>query len=184
MNASALLLSLGLAVFAALLCWALSLVFRAHAWVDRLWAVVPLLYVGGFAMASFGSHSRLNLMAAVAGAWGLWLILRPARQGGDAPGAEDGRWTTLRPRTRLPFNAAVLSGIVGACQYLALWMVAVPAWTVYQGPGALHGGDLGLALLLLLVFSASYVTDLQLRAVDRIQRRLAANRGATRESGG
>jgi len=181
---SELLVSAGLAASAALLCWALSLVFRAHAWVDRLWSIVPLLYIGGFAMASFGSHSRLNLMTAVAGAWGLWLILRPARQGGDAPGAEDGRWTMLRPRTRLPFNAAVLSGIVGACQYLALWMVAVPAWTVYQGPGALRGGDLGLALLLLLVFSASYVTDLQLRAVDRIQRRLAANRGATRESGG
>ena len=44
-----LLVPLSLCAVAFGLCWVLSLLFREYSWVDRLWSIIPAVYVGTFA---------------------------------------------------------------------------------------------------------------------------------------
>lgn len=43
---------------AAAFCWVASLVTRDHSWVDRLWSVVPVVYVWIFAGAAGSGDAR------------------------------------------------------------------------------------------------------------------------------
>jgi steroid 5-alpha reductase family enzyme len=79
-------------------CWAISLYTREFSWVDRLWSIVPIVYVAWFAWAAGGGDPRLNLMAFLVAAWGARLTFNFARKGGYARGGEDYRWAELRRR--------------------------------------------------------------------------------------
>jgi len=171
---AALLPSLGLAASAALLCWALSLVFREYSWVDRLWSIVPPLYVGSFALAAAGGDPRLNLMTALTGLWGVRLTLNYARKGGYAPGGEDYRWQILRARMH-PWQWQLFNaGFIAGYQHLLLWLIALPAWTVYQHPTPMGGGDVGLAALFLVLLGGEFVADQQQWDFHQAKRQRAA----------
>ena len=45
----------GIAAGVAVLAWVLSLVTREYSWVDRIWSIVPVVYVAVFAGAAHGS---------------------------------------------------------------------------------------------------------------------------------
>src|SRR6478735_12500909 len=77
--------------------WVASLLTREYSWVDRIWSVVPVVYVWVFAVAS-GFDARLVLMAALVTAWGIRLTYNFARKGGYRAGGEDYRWAVLRER--------------------------------------------------------------------------------------
>lgn len=114
------------------LCLVLSWIFQEFSWVDRIWSIVPPVYVATFAANADWSDARLNLMTALTTLWGLRLTLNYARKGGYAPGGEDYRWRVLR--SRMPrwawelFNVGFISGY----QNFLLLLLAMPAWLAWQ----------------------------------------------------
>ena len=78
--------------------WLLSVVTREYSWVDRIWSLVPIVYVAVFAGAAHFGDARLDVMLALVAAWGARLTFNFARKGGYARGGEDYRWAVLRAR--------------------------------------------------------------------------------------
>ncbi|RQP12752.1 MAG: DUF1295 domain-containing protein [Microbacteriaceae bacterium] len=78
-------------------CWIASLVTKDTSWVDRLWSIVPVVYVWVFAAGSGLSDPRLVVMAVLVTLWGARLTFNFARKGGYS-GMEDYRWAILRER--------------------------------------------------------------------------------------
>lgn len=82
---SPLVVVLIVAAIAAAFCWIASLVTKDTSWVDRLWSVVPVVYVWIFAAAGLaggGDATRLVVMAVLVTAWGARLTFNFARKGG------------------------------------------------------------------------------------------------------
>jgi steroid 5-alpha reductase family enzyme len=92
-----LLVVIAVAGAVAAFCWVASLVSRDHSWVDRLWSIVPVVYVWIFAGAAGFGDARLNIMAGLVTLWGARLTYNFARKGGYT-GVEDYRWPILRER--------------------------------------------------------------------------------------
>jgi len=79
---------------AAAFCWITSLITHETSWIDRLWSIVPVVYVWIFAGAALTSGvdaTRLIVMAVLVTAWGARLTFNFARKGGYT-GMEDYRW--------------------------------------------------------------------------------------------
>src|ERR1700712_1395543 len=92
-------------VFVALVisafCWVASLITKDTSWVDRIWSIVPVVYVWIFAIAAGLRDPRLDVMAVLVTLWGGRLSFNYARKGdsGGVGGAhEDYRWSVLRGR--------------------------------------------------------------------------------------
>lgn len=141
----------------ALTCWVLSLITKEYSWVDRLWSIVPALYVAYFAYAD-GFSPRSVILALLTSAWGARLTFNFARKGGYAilfgrGGGEDYRWEELRkgmsPAAFQLFNVTFIAGY----QHLLLLLISLPAWAAIGG-GPLNALDalaaLGFVFLLVL----------------------------------
>jgi steroid 5-alpha reductase family enzyme len=63
-------------------CWIASLLTRDTSWVDRIWSVVPVVYVWIIAGASGFTDPRLLVMAVLVTLWGARLTFNFARKGG------------------------------------------------------------------------------------------------------
>jgi steroid 5-alpha reductase family enzyme len=156
-----LVLPLSLCAGAFGLCWVLSLVFREYSWVDRLWSIIPPVYVGTLAYAAGGQDVRLNLMTALTALWGARLTFNYARKGGYAPGGEDYRWGILKARMK-PWQWQLFNvGFIAGYQNLLLLLIALPAWTAYQHPTPVGPLDLALAALFLALLLGEFVADQQ-----------------------
>ena len=81
----------------AFACWLASVLTKEHSWVDRLWSIIPPVYVTIFAIGAGAFDARLALMTALAWLWGARLTFNFARKGGYT-GMEDYRWAILRAR--------------------------------------------------------------------------------------
>ena len=129
--------------------WVASLVTREYSWVDRIWSVVPVVYVWVFAVSS-GFDARLVLMAALVTAWGIRLTFNFARKGGYRAGGEDYRWAVLRermsPRAYQLFNLFFIS----IYQNVLILLFCLPAATVFESGGSPIGvWDLVLSVVFL-----------------------------------
>ena len=62
--------------------WITSLITHEHSWVDRLWSIVPVVYVWIFAGFAGLADARLNVMAVLVTLWGARLTFNFARKGG------------------------------------------------------------------------------------------------------
>ena len=54
-------------------CWVASLITKDTSWVDRIWSIVPVVYVWIFAAAALvegANATRLVVMALLVTAWG------------------------------------------------------------------------------------------------------------------
>jgi steroid 5-alpha reductase family enzyme len=115
----------------AAVCWLLSVITREYSWVDRVWSITPVAYVGYFAWAS-GWTPRLVLLAVLVACWGARLTFNYARKGGYAPGGEDYRWAALQkgmsPKAFAVFNLLFIAGF----QNLLLLLLSLPAWAAAQ----------------------------------------------------
>jgi steroid 5-alpha reductase family enzyme len=113
-----------------LFVWVASLISHDNSWVDRLWSVVPVVYVWIFAAFAGLSDPRLDVMAALVTIWGARLTFNFARKGGYS-GVEDYRWAVLRarmPRWQFEiFNFFFIS----LYQNVILLLIALPALTAY-----------------------------------------------------
>ena len=150
--------------FAAVACacaWIPSLITGDTSWVDRMWSIVPIIYVWVFASYAHLRNPRLDVMAALVTVWGVRLTYNFARKGGYS-GVEDYRWAVLRASMRSwQFQLFNLFFIV-LYQNALLVLIALPAWTAYQHRSTSFGAiDALLSVLFLLFTVGETVADQQ-----------------------
>lgn len=144
------------------LCWLLSVLTREYSWVDRLWSIMPPVYVGIYAFATSFRDPRLVLMAALTALWGARLTFNYARKGGYARGGEDYRWVELRKRMA-PWQYQVFNFFfIAGFQNALLFALTLPAWSAFEHRGAPLGiVDVALAALFLLLLAGETIADQQ-----------------------
>lgn len=88
-------------LIAAGLCFVVSTISKNYSQVDKLWSVIPIVYVWVTAWRG-GFEDRLLLMAVLVTIWGVRLTYNFARRGGYSwkfwEGEEDYRWAVLRAK--------------------------------------------------------------------------------------
>src|SRR3954447_11920553 len=131
-----LLLVLVVAALSCLFCWVASLVTKDTSWVDRIWSVVPVVYVWIFAISGIVAGrdaARLIVMAVLVTAWGARLTFNFARKGGYS-GMEDYRWAILRGRMK-PWQFQVFNLLfIVLYQNALLVLIPLPAYIAWQHP--------------------------------------------------
>jgi len=146
----------------AFACWLLSVLTREYSWVDRLWSVVPPLYVAWFAYQDGFSNTRLVVMTVLATLWGARLTYNFARKGGYAAGGEDYRWAELRKRMSPAQYQAFNFFFIAGFQQALLFALTLPAWVALMHSTTPFGvTDLMLTLLFLLLLAGETVADEQ-----------------------
>ena len=121
-------------IFAAscLVTWVLSLLTKEYSWVDRIWSIIPVVYVWVFAAAAGFADTRLTVMAVLVTLWGARLTFNFARKGGYAPGGQDYRWVILRSRMK-PWQFALFDlFFISMYQNVLLLLITLPAFTALQ----------------------------------------------------
>lgn len=158
---SPLLLAVFVAAAACAFAWIASLATGDTSWVDRMWSIVPVIYVWVFAAKANLDNARLDVVAALITVWGARLTFNFARKGGYS-GVEDYRWAVLRSSMRpWQFQLFNLFFIV-LYQNALLVLITLPAWTTYQHRSTAFGPiDLVLTLLFLLFTVGETVADQQ-----------------------
>lgn len=143
-----------------LFTWITSLITREHSWVDRLWSIVPVVYVWIFAGFTGLSDPRLVVMAVLVTLWGARLTFNFARKGGYT-GTEDYRWPVLRARmSRWQFELFNLFFIV-LYQNAILVLITLPALTAYENQTPFGILDAVVATLFLGLLIGETVADQQ-----------------------
>ncbi|WP_213816326.1 DUF1295 domain-containing protein [Glaciihabitans sp. dw_435] len=148
-----LLLVVYIAAAVCVFAWVASLISHDHSWVDRIWSIVPVVYVWVFAASAGLSDPRLNVLAVIVTLWGARLTFNFARRGGYT-GTEDYRWAILRARmSRWQFELFNLFFIV-IYQNFILVAITLPAYTAYLNRGTPFGFLDGLLAVIFLAFLA------------------------------
>jgi len=157
-----------MALGAALLCFTVSTATGNCSQVDKLWSVLPIIYV--WYMAYKGNFdARLNLMAILATIWGARLTYNFSRRGAYSwkfwSGEEDYRWAVLRENPALKgkvkwtlFNLFFIS----LYQNALILTFTLPMLILFKSPGtAISVGEIGLAILFILFVVMETVADQQ-----------------------
>ena len=152
---------LGIAAAVSLFTWVASLITRDYSWVDRIWSIVPIVYVAAFWAATGFSDPRLTIMTVLVALWGARLTFNFARKGGYN-GVEDYRWPILRERmSPAQFQVFNLLFIV-IFQNALLLLISLPALVAFQHQAVPVGMlDLALAALFLALLIGEFVADQQ-----------------------
>jgi steroid 5-alpha reductase family enzyme len=147
---SPLLVVVIIAIAACIFAWLASLITNTTSWVDQMWSIVPIIYVGVFAGYAHLANVRLDVMALLITVWGARLTFNLARKGGYA-GVEDYRWAVLRDAMgRGQFQLFNFFFIV-IYQNVILVLITLPAFTAYQNRATTPFGALdGLLVVLFL----------------------------------
>jgi steroid 5-alpha reductase family enzyme len=144
-----------------ILTWVLSLITGEHSWVDRIWSIIPVVYVWVFAAGAGMANARLDLMAALVTAWGIRLTFNFARKGGYARGGEDYRWEKLRAGMK-PWQFGLFNlFFIVIYQNILLLLITLPAWTAFQHQTALSPLDILAAVVFVLLLVGETVADQQ-----------------------
>ena len=151
-------------LIAAAVCafvWIASLITHEHSWVDRLWSIVPVVYVWVFAAFSGLQDPRLNVMAALVTLWGARLTFNFARKGGYS-GTEDYRWPVLRARIA-PWQFQIFNLLfITLYQNAILVLITLPALTAYEHRGTPFGlWDAVVAVVFLVLLVGETLADQQ-----------------------
>ncbi|MFB8145486.1 DUF1295 domain-containing protein [Microbacterium sp. NPDC056003] len=158
-----LLLVIIVAGVACAFCWIASLITKDTSWVDRLWSVVPVVYVWIFAVAGIAAGvdpTRLIVMAVLVTAWGARLTFNFARKGGYT-GMEDYRWAILRGRMK-PWQFQVFNLLfIVLYQNALLVLITLPAYVAFQHPLPFTGWDAAFAALFAAFLVGEFVADQQ-----------------------
>jgi steroid 5-alpha reductase family enzyme len=129
--------------------WIASLITHDHSWVDRIWSIIPVVYVWIFAGSLGLANARLDVMAVLVTLWGARLTFNFARKGGYS-GVEDYRWAILRGRMkRWQFELFNFFFIV-LWQNFILLLIALPAFTAWNNRATPFGFWDGLVAVIFL----------------------------------
>ncbi len=152
---------IGIAVAVSLFTWVASLITRDYSWVDRIWSIVPIVYVAAIWAATGFTDARLTIMTVLVALWGARLTVNFARKGGYR-GIEDYRWPILRERmSPTQFQVFNLLFIV-IFQNALLLLISLPALVAFQNQAVPVGMlDLALAALFLALLIGEFVADQQ-----------------------
>lgn len=143
------------------LAWVLSLLTGEYSWVDRMWSIIPVVYLWIFAGATGFLNTRLTLMAVLVTLWGVRLTVNFARKGGYAPGGEDYRWGILRGRMSKAAFAAFNLFFIVIYQNVLLLLISLPGWTAFQHHTPLNPLDIVCAVVFLAFLVGETVADQQ-----------------------
>ena len=152
---------LGIAAGVSLFTWVASVLTGDYSWVDRIWSIVPIVYVAVFWAATGFTDARLTIMTVLVALWGARLTFNFARKGGYR-GVEDYRWAIVRSRmTASQFQVFNLLFIV-IFQNALLLLIAMPALVALENQSTPVGPvDLGLTALFFALLIAEQVADQQ-----------------------
>lgn len=148
---------------ATLGCYVVSIITKNYSQVDRLWSIMPPVYVGYLAFDQQFSNPRVNVMFALVTLWGARLTYNFARKGGYKKGGEDYRWPVLRERLGPVkfqlFNATFISPY----QHFLLLLISLPAWVAHTNASTVPFGawDAVVALLFMVLLIGETVADQQ-----------------------
>ncbi|MGA7149417.1 MAG: DUF1295 domain-containing protein [Microbacterium sp.] len=158
-----LLLVLLVAGAACAFCWIASLITTDTSWVDRLWSIVPVVYVWIFAVDALiagADATRLLVMAVLVTAWGARLTYNFARKGGYT-GMEDYRWAVLRGRMK-PWQFQVFNLLfIVLYQNALLVLISLPAYIAWQHPAAIGVWDAIFAVVFAGLLVGETIADQQ-----------------------
>jgi steroid 5-alpha reductase family enzyme len=141
--------------------WVLSVTTREYSWVDRLWSIIPVVYLAIFAGAAGFADARLDLMFGLSVLWGARLTFNFARKGGYARGGEDYRWGVLRSRMA-PWQFQVFNVFfIVLYQNAILLLITLPADTALTHRSPLGVWDVVIAVLFLTFLIGETVADQQ-----------------------
>ncbi|HMQ46059.1 MAG TPA: DUF1295 domain-containing protein [Saprospiraceae bacterium] len=139
----------------ALTCFLISEWSKNYSQVDKIWSLIPLVYVWLVAYESQW-NDRITLMAILVSIWGIRLTFNFARRGGYSwrfwEGEEDYRWAVLRakPMFDKPWKWSLFNfGFISLYQNGLILLFTLPAVM------ALNGVDVPLGwvdILLIVVF--------------------------------
>ena len=145
---------------ACVVAWSASLITHDTSWVDRMWSILPEVYVWIFALHTRPLNARLMTLAVLTTLWGARLTFNFARKGGYS-GVEDYRWAVLRrSMSRGRFQLFNLFFIV-IYQNTLLVLIALPAWTVAQRTAHWSSTDVALSVAFLALLAGETVADEQ-----------------------
>ena len=89
-------------LFSALTCFLIGEITKNYSQIDKIWSIIPIVYVWYFTIQS-DFDSRMLLMSTLVSVWGVRLTFNFARRGGYSiyfwRGEEDYRWKVLRNKT-------------------------------------------------------------------------------------
>jgi steroid 5-alpha reductase family enzyme len=147
-------LTASLWVFAAICVsvWVVSVITREYSWVDRIWSIIPIVYIWIFAGAAGFADLRLDLMAVAVTLWGARLTFNFSRKGGYAPGGEDYRWAVLRARMKPGQFQLFNLFFITIYQNVILLLITLPAFMAFQHRSTPFGLLDGLLFALFLAF--------------------------------
>jgi steroid 5-alpha reductase family enzyme len=156
-----LLVVIAIAAAVVIFVFVASLITGDNSWVDRLWSIVPVVYVWVFAGFAGLADPRLTVMAILVTLWGARLTFNFARKGGYS-GEEDYRWPILRARMSkgvfLVFNLFFIS----IYQNVILVLITLPAFTAYENRSTPIGPlDVIVAVVFLGMLVGEAVADQQ-----------------------
>ena len=155
-------LSASLVVLAFLigLCFLLGLMTQNYSWVDRLWSLLPPLYVLIW-LPAYVHNLRYYIAGSLVILWGIRLTINFALRGGYAFSwtkgfiGEDYRWEYLRNRihNRLLFEVFNLF-FISAYQLILIFIFTLPLYFYGQIDGPVTGAEIVLYVVhfVLLVF--------------------------------
>ncbi len=156
---TSLAIAVWIGVGATAAAWLASVLTREYSWVDRLWSVLPVIYVWVFAARA--DSPRATLVAILVTAWGARLTFNFARRGGYAPGGEDYRWGIIG--SYLPGWAFAMFNLffIAIYQNALLLAITLPAWTVVQNDEPLGAYDAVAAVVFVALLAGETVADQQ-----------------------
>ena len=89
-------------LFSALTCFLIGEITKNYSQIDKIWSIIPIVYVWYFTIQS-DFDSRMLMMSTLVSLWGVRLTLNFARRGGYSMYfwrvEEDYRWKILRNKT-------------------------------------------------------------------------------------
>jgi steroid 5-alpha reductase family enzyme len=154
--------SFAVCMLASVIVWVVSLITKEYSTVDRMWSIIPVVYIWIFTLAADFADTRLNFLAIIVTIWGARLTFNFWRKGGYAAGGEDYRWAVLQEKITgwqwQLFNFA----FIAVYQNILLWLIALPAWTAFEHRSTPFGlQDVALIALFLLCTLGETIADEQ-----------------------
>ena len=154
-----------LSLLCGLLCYILSKITGNFSWVDRLWSIVPTIYILHFSIyRSFCENLPFNerqiLMCVLSSLWTIRLSYNFYRKGGYNPGGEDYRWQIVKK----DINNCILWELmniffISLFQNVLLYLLATP--TSLANKSELNNIDYIIGAIYLILWIIEGISDQQ-----------------------